>query len=278
MVLAAKLVRPQPNNYLNFMAATKENPIIFYDLVDANGKSWSPNPYKTRLSLNYKGIPYRTEYIAFPDIEPRMKELGLPPFSATFPYYTLPVIADPSSDPNGKPTYVADSFKIALYLDKTYPAPQYPSIFAPGTAGLQHMFISNYRTSVAAPIYLLIHPQVPRILDARSAEYMRRTRGARLTPLSESEAAEKWKEAREIFSGLAQSLALNDETGAVGPFMMGDRVSFVDFALAGAIYWIRNVEGPDSVRLKEMLEWDDGRWDKHWKAIQEIENKSSEIV
>ncbi|CAE7232118.1 unnamed protein product [Rhizoctonia solani] len=260
------------------MAATKENPIIFYDLVDAKGKSWSPNPYKTRLSLNYKGTPYRTEYVAFPDIEPKMKALGLAPFSATFPYYTLPVIADPSSDTNGKPTYVADSFKIALYLDKTYPAPQYPAIFAPGTAGFQHMLMSNYRMTVGAPIFPLIHPQVPRILDPRSVEYMHRTRAARLAPLSEDEAAAKWKDAQERFTGLAQSLSLNDETGAPGPFMMGGRVSFADFALAGVFYWIKNVEGPDSVRLKEMFEWDGGRWGKHWKAIQEIDHKSSEVV
>ncbi|KDN50790.1 hypothetical protein RSAG8_01288, partial [Rhizoctonia solani AG-8 WAC10335] len=77
------------------------------------------------------------------------------------------VIADPSSDPNGKPTYVADSFKIALYLDKAYPAPQYPAIFAPGTAGFQHMLMSDRRKSFVAPIYPLIHPQIPRILDPR---------------------------------------------------------------------------------------------------------------
>ncbi|KAH7342047.1 hypothetical protein B0J17DRAFT_626450 [Rhizoctonia solani] len=202
------------------MAATKENPIIFYDLVDANGKSWSPNPYKTRLSLNYKGIPYRTD-------------VSRPPISC---------------------------------------------IFAPGTAGFQHMLMSNYRMTVGAPIFPLIHPQVPRILDARSVEYMHRTRAARLVPLSEDEATEKWNDAHQRFTGLAQSLALNDETGSVGPFMMGDRVSFADFALAGVFYWIRNVEGSDSVRLKEMLEWDGGRWGKHWKAIQEIEHKSSEVI
>ncbi|CEL55156.1 hypothetical protein RSOLAG1IB_01164 [Rhizoctonia solani AG-1 IB] len=260
------------------MAATNENPIIFYDLADVNGKSWSPNPYKTRLSLNYKGIPYRTEYISFPDIEPRMRGLGLAPFSSTFPYYTLPVIADPSSDPNGKPTYVADSFKIALYLDKHYPAPHYPLIFTPGTAGVQHMLMSNYRMTVGAPIFPLIHPQVLRIMDDRSIEYMRRTRGPRLNPLSEDKAAEKWKEAEEKFAELAQSLAFNDDTGAAGPFMMGDRVSFSDFALAGVFYWIRNVEGPDSVRLKEMLRWDGGRWERLWDAVQEIENNSSEVV
>ncbi|EUC65049.1 glutathione S-transferase, partial [Rhizoctonia solani AG-3 Rhs1AP] len=261
------------------MAATKENPVIFYDLVGANGKSWSPNPYKTRLSLNYKGIPYRTEYIAFPDIEPKMKEQEFCciMFDGTITQIAA-VIADPSNNPNGKPTYIADSFKIAIYLDKTYPAPQYPAIFAPGTAGFQHMLMSNYRLTVGASIHPLIHPQMPRILDPRSAEYIHRTRGARLTPLSEDEANAKWKEAQDNLTGLAQSLAFNDETGAVGPFMMGDRVSFADFALAGVFYWIRNVEGPDSIRLKEMFEWDGGRWEKHWKAVEEIENKSSEVV
>ncbi|KAG8687799.1 hypothetical protein FRC08_011757, partial [Ceratobasidium sp. 394] len=67
------------------MAATKENPIVFYDLVGKDGISWSPNTYKTRLTLNYKGLPYRVEMVSFPDIQAKYKELGV-----TSTPYTLP--------------------------------------------------------------------------------------------------------------------------------------------------------------------------------------------
>ncbi|KAG9079260.1 hypothetical protein FS749_008661 [Ceratobasidium sp. UAMH 11750] len=72
------------------MAATNENPIVFYDISDKDGKHWTPNPCKTRLTLNYKGLPYRVKYLKFEDVEPTMKAMGIPPTSKTFPHYTLP--------------------------------------------------------------------------------------------------------------------------------------------------------------------------------------------
>ncbi|KAJ1304028.1 hypothetical protein OPQ81_008436 [Rhizoctonia solani] len=236
------------------MAATKENPIIFYDLVSAKGTSFSASLYKTRLSLNYKGLPYRVEYVAFPDIEPRMKELGVTPVSDTYPRYTLPVIADPSDDPNGKPIYVSDSFKIALYLDDKYPAPKYPVIFAPHTRSLQHLIMSQYFPTISACVGPIFLPNMPRLLDARSAEF--------------------FKQARKKFVAFSKSVQLNDGTENEGPFITGKIVSFLDFALGGLYYWIKNIEGEDSTRLKELLEWEDGRWGKHYQAIREIENAS----
>ncbi|KAG9074298.1 hypothetical protein FS749_014156, partial [Ceratobasidium sp. UAMH 11750] len=79
------LLSKYPQTACSTMAATKENPIIFYDLVGKDGISWSPNTYKTRLTLNYKGLPYRVEMISFPDIQAKYKELGV-----TSTPYTLP--------------------------------------------------------------------------------------------------------------------------------------------------------------------------------------------
>ncbi|KAG8680917.1 hypothetical protein FRC11_001823 [Ceratobasidium sp. 423] len=259
------------------MAATKENPIIFYDLVSAKGTSFSPNPYKTRLSLNHKGLPYRVEYIAFPDIESRMKELGVTPVSDTHPCYTLPVIADPSSDPNGKPTYVSDSFKIAIYLDEKYPAPQYPAIFAPGTRSLQHMILTQYFPTISACMGPVFIPNILHLVDARSVEYLNRTIGELLQPLPDDVAAQKWGEAHEKFVAFTKSVQLNDGTEDGGPFIMGKTVSFLDFIVGGFVQWIKKIEGEDSARLKELLEWEGGRWGKHWQAIQGIENKSSQL-
>ncbi|EUC55846.1 glutathione transferase, putative [Rhizoctonia solani AG-3 Rhs1AP] len=259
------------------MAATKENPIIFYDLVGANGTSFSLNPYKTRLSLNHKGLPYRIEYLAFPDIEPRLKQLGVTPVSDTHPRYTLPVIADPSSNPNGKPTYISDSFQIALYLDEKYPAPKYPAIFPPGTRSLQHLIMYQYFPTIGACIGPIFLPKMPRLLDARSVEYLKGTMGGLLEPLPDDVATKKWEEARQKFIAFTKSVAINDGTKDGGPFIMGNTVTFLDFVIGGMFHWVKNIEGEDSVHLKEMLEWEGGRWDKHRQAIQEIENKSSQL-
>ncbi|CAE7177221.1 unnamed protein product [Rhizoctonia solani] len=259
------------------MSATKENPIIFYDLASIGGGSWSPNPYKTRLTLNYKGLPYRVEYIAYPDIEPRMKELGLAPVSDTHPYYTLPVIADPSDDPNGKPTYISDSFNIALYLDDKYPAPRYPAIFSPGTQTLQHLLVTQYYPTIRAPFVPIIMPKMLHLFDTRTVEYLQRHRAHLLKPISDDVATQKWAEAREKLAALNKSVELNGKTKDAGPFITGNVVSFIDFALGGLFYWIRNVEGEDSPHLKEIMEWQGGRWKRHWQAIQEIENTSSQV-
>lgn len=63
---------------------------ILYDLPSKRGTSWSLNPWKSkhnlnesravltraaRLILNFKGIDYKTEWVEFPDVEPKMKSL-----------------------------------------------------------------------------------------------------------------------------------------------------------------------------------------------------------
>ncbi|CAE6447288.1 unnamed protein product [Rhizoctonia solani] len=228
------------------MAATKETPIIFYDLVGVNRTSFSLNPYKTRLSLDYKGLPYRIEHLEFPDIEPMMKQLGVPPVSDTHPHYTIPMISDPSSDPNGKPTYVSDSFKIALYLDDKYPVPKYPAIFPPGTRSLQHLIMTQYFPTIGTCIGPIFAPLLPRLLDDRSVEYLNRTRAGIMRPLPDDATSRKWEEAREKFAAFSKSVQLNDGTKDQGPFIMGNTVSFLDFAVGGMVHWIKCLEGGDS--------------------------------
>ncbi|CAE7084150.1 unnamed protein product [Rhizoctonia solani] len=260
------------------MAATKENPIIFYDIADGQGKSWSPNTYKTRLTLNYKGIPYRVKYISLCDVEPTLKELGVPPVFPNFPHYTLPMIADPSSEANGEPTYVADSFKIALYLDDKYPSPQYPLIVPSGTRAIQHMWFTTYYPSLSALVVKLFYCLSPNILDERSVEYWHRTRGDKYRPPSAEETSQHWEELREKFEALGKSLSLNDDTSEAGPFIMGKRLSFVDFTIGGFFYFIQRVDGKESKKLQEMMEWQGGKWNTLWKGIQDVEAMSSQLA
>ncbi|KAG8710239.1 hypothetical protein FRC11_004717 [Ceratobasidium sp. 423] len=252
------------------MAASKENPIVFYDLADANGTYWSFNTYKTRLSLNFKGIPYRVEYVSFPDIESRMAELGVTPISDTFPRYTLPVIADPSSDPHGAPTYVSDSFNIAMYLDEHYPT---RPIFPSGTRATQNLLINTHFMKIIYTLLIpLIAPSLPNILDTRSIEYFADTRGIFLIPLPEEEQAIKWKATHEAFGGLAKSIKVGG-----GMWMGGDHPTFVDFVIGSFFYLVERLEGSESERLKEMCAWEDGMWGRYWDGIKLIERGSSEI-
>ncbi|KAG9096392.1 hypothetical protein FS749_008597 [Ceratobasidium sp. UAMH 11750] len=160
------------------MAATNENPIIFWDIIGADGQYFAPNPYKTRLTLNYKGLPYQVKYLKFEDVEPTMKAMGIPPTSKTFPYYTLPMITDPSSDPNGQPIHVSESFKIAMYLDEKYPAPKYPAVLPVETRSLQKLFVENYFPTITNHMTPLLAPRLSKLLDKASEEYLYRSRGS----------------------------------------------------------------------------------------------------
>ncbi|KAG9104793.1 hypothetical protein FRC06_009262 [Ceratobasidium sp. 370] len=217
------------------MAATKENPIIFYDLVGKDGISWSPNTYKTRV-----------EMLSFPDIQAKYKELGM-----TSTAYTLPLIADPSSELNGKPTYVSDSFKIAVYLDDKYPAPRYPLVFPPGTRALQHLLVT---------------------------QYWYRTRGDRFKPLPEDVASKMWQEVAQKWDAFGKSLEFNNNTAEAGPFIMGNQVTFVDFAVGGVFHFFKQIEGEDSTRLEEMMQWQEGKWKALRNGILSIEKSSSGVA
>jgi glutathione S-transferase len=188
------------------------------------------------------------------------------------------VIADPSTEPNDKPTYVSESFKIAIYLDDKYPAPHYPLIFPPGTRALQSILVTQYYPVLGAAMGPLIQPSIPGRLDDRGAEYWRRTRGHRFKQLSDEAAAKMWQEASQKWDALGKSLDFNNDTTEAGPFVMGAQVSFIDFAIGGVFHFLQRIEGEESARLKEMMEWQGGRWRVLREKIIGIEQNSSELV
>lgn len=69
-----------------------------------------------RFALNIKGLPYRTEWVEYPDIAPLIKSFGLPPNLNSYMPYTLPTIYDPRTK-----RAIMDSMEIAKYLDDEYP-------------------------------------------------------------------------------------------------------------------------------------------------------------
>ncbi|CAE6488398.1 unnamed protein product [Rhizoctonia solani] len=236
---------------------------------------------RNRLTLNYKRLPYRVEYLSIADIEPKLKELGVPPSSYNpFFQYTLPLIADPSSDPNEKPTYVVESFNIALYLDQKYPEPKYPAVIPASTRALQKIAITHIMNgalnfgSVVLPC-AVTRPGFP---DERGCEYYIRTRkviyGRDIRELL-PEADVNWAKAKEKWEILGDQL---DPGGQDGPFVMGGQISLVDFAIGGVIHWVRECEGGEMIRWKDMCAWQGGRWETFWKEVQRLEALSPEVL
>lgn len=235
--------------------------ITLYDITSKlDPQAWSPNTWKTRLLLNYKGVPYSTQWVSYPDIEPRMKALGAAPTGTKAngsPAYTLPVISDDARDPG----VVADSANIADYLERSFPT---PAVFPPGTRALQAGFIHLLATTLQPALRPLLVPAVAPILDTRGQEYFRRTRELQfgtvledVMPAGSEKRERQWAEVARVLDRIAAWL---DDAESDGPWLGGKNPVYADFVLAVHFIWLIKVDVPDG--WSRVQDWNDGRWRK----------------
>ncbi|KIJ52624.1 hypothetical protein M422DRAFT_156323 [Sphaerobolus stellatus SS14] len=244
-------------------------PLILYDIPGKNGQTWNPMPMRTRICLNIKEVPFKTEWVEYPDIKPTLLKLGAAP-SRTLPdgspYYTLPVISDPNNlTADGKPTIVSDSQNIAEYLDEQYPSKT--RLIPEGTKALQKLFVKHFFknfTLPSAPIYSYLFLTV--ITDT-SEPYFRSTGEAFLGKKLEETCQEGSKEREEAWEnvrkGLSQVAAILDRNGDESVFVMGKIPSFADIVIATALHKIASFTPRD---WEEVCKWDGGRWKAHYQA------------
>ncbi|KAK7045883.1 hypothetical protein VNI00_007314 [Paramarasmius palmivorus] len=246
-------------------------PIKFYDIPSKLNKAWSPNTLKTMYTLTFKGLPYEIVWTEYPDIESTCKSIGAPPTDKKAdgrPHYTLPVIHDPNTGAS-----ISESFAIVEYLENTYPNPE-KTLIPAGTRALQKAFIEAYRGKVFPSLAPLALPRTADVLNPPSEEYFRSTRavlfGKPLTELEpkDDKRAEAWKQVEAGYGAIDGWLKKEDR------YVMGDKVSFVDFVLAGSILWIRILWGEDSEEWKKATSWHDGRWARLVKDFEQYERLS----
>ncbi|KAL6905053.1 hypothetical protein GGI43DRAFT_432239 [Trichoderma evansii] len=195
-----------------------DKPTLF-DIPSKHGKAWSVFVWRTRMALNYKGIPYEMIWLEFPDIAPTLKSFGLapnPPSSYDKPY-TVPTIKHPSAG------YIMESNVIARELEKLHPEP---------SLHLDNGYYDKARASVEETILCLLPELAPRIpftlLNDGSIEYFNRTReeflGMPLSEVLESDKAGEnaWAAAR---SGMEKMKALLKENSS-GPYVDGGQRHF----------------------------------------------------
>ena len=183
--------------------------------------------YIARLTLNYKGLPYRTEWVEYPDLKPKFTSFGIPPNDKeTNPNATFSSPAVRLSDG----TYIMDSLKIARALEKLQPEPS--------------LHLDNGYTDRVQEVVLDINKAlspigIPRvsahILNEVSATYFSETRAKRfgmpLEQLAKSDKAGEtaWENAQPHIDALREILKEHPE----GPYVMGKTVSFADLIIAG---------------------------------------------
>ncbi|THH18209.1 hypothetical protein EW146_g2740 [Bondarzewia mesenterica] len=239
--------------------------IILYDIPGnaVKTQAWSPNTWKARFALNMKGLPYKTigaEHTGVLDGKP---------------HYTLPVIHDTTTG-----AVISESYKIAQYLDKTYPSA--PRIIPAGTDALQRMFTEVLSSKVGKLVFLICgYPSMVQ-LPPRSLEYFSRTREAIFGKpvkelLADSERGKVWKTVIDSFGEVGKWM---DANGKGKVFVMGDVPSFADGAIASQIVWMKTVLGMESVEWKDLMMADEGRWAKFaeemnkWEFVDEEGLKS----
>jgi len=238
--------------------------IILYDLPYSSPGSYSAHVCKARTVFNYKGIPYRTEWLEIPEIEPLSKKLGIKPTGQKIdgsPYYTLPAIYDPDTG-----TAIADSFAIAEYLEKTYP--ETPSVFPYGSVALQKAFEPMLVENICAA-WALIIPVVAGKLNPRSEECLRLREiscgGERLVaPIGEAR-TEEWAKFKKGMDVAYSSLVMTDKKG---PYVMGDTISWSDIVLFGFLFFFKIIWGEESEEWKDIASWNGGRWEAHVDALE----------
>ncbi|KAL3432273.1 hypothetical protein BDV09DRAFT_174519 [Aspergillus tetrazonus] len=264
----------------------KQVPVHFFDILSTLPgpcKAWSPNTYKTRLILNYKGIPYTQTYVSYPDIAPLLKGLSVPPHpKGTAPFdYTLPAICHPSvkSTPSGA---MNDSLPIARHLEEHFPE---RPIFPSGDASYAlAVAVNKLMGRVGFAVYKLVIVPIADILDPRGKEYYHRTRSEKwgmpfeeIRPTDEKQCQEMLETAKTEMAIIVRML--KGKTGKTGPFFEGEKAGYADFLVMAFLVWFRIA---DEKVWKALVELGDGEvkalWDACYQWVEgQGENKDWKI-
>lgn len=195
----------------------------------------------TRLSLNLKGIPYKTIWVEYPDIAKVCKEIGAAPTGINDDgdiYYTLPVIYDPATK-----SAISDSRAIAEYLDATYPSTHV--LLPKNTYALQAAFGSAFAEALKG-IFDFALPDSLAILNPPSAQYFRSTRerwyGKKMEDFKPTgdKRKEQWADVEKGFERIDGWLKKNGEGK---PYVMGDTITWADIFIVAFLLWFKTVLG-----------------------------------
>ena len=221
--------------------------------------------------LNYKGLPYKTEWVEYPDIAGLCKKLGASHTSYKpdgSPHYTLPVIWDPNTN-----TAVSDSIQIARYLDKTYPGT--PLVIPPETDALITVFDYVWMPLIVVKLQPLMLPHACAQLNPVSEEFFRTDRekkyGVKFSEWSPAGPIRDghWAEVKAALEKLNEFFTAD---GREKTFVMGDRVTYADIIISGWLVWVKRVLGADGQEWANVLNWVDGTTvGKSLKALERYE-------
>jgi len=266
--------------------------ITLYDIPSANPtNAWSPNTFKARLAVDalydtftihstiydemltfisnrtalvFKGVPFKTEWVEYPDIEGKMKGIGAAA-TGTWkdgrPQYTLPVIKD---DATGK--IVSDSLAIAKYLDATYPS--HPTLLPLGASAPVDIYEEYFTGAAIAPAMLLLLAESNHKLNPKSEAYFRRTREESYG-LKIEEFAPPGPKREAVWASVKAGLSKVSAKLGGSTYFYGNTVSYADLVAVSYLLWMKIVV--PAAEWKEVEGWDEGRWAKLLAATEKYQ-------
>lgn len=243
--------------------------ITLYDVPSTIPQPWAPNIWRIRFILNYKRLPYRTQWVEFSDVESVLRNIGAAPTSMRrdgMPVYTLPVIVD-ATRPGANPVVLSNANQIAEYLEVTYPA---RPIFPEGSRALQSLFVHYLHEIFVKPLLPILVPLTHQTLPERTQAHFRGGAGpatpppAQFTPQQREHA---WRAVKDQFDFLASLLDKNAPPDGNGIVVMGRDVSYADFALCSVLIWVERVSPHDGwARIRQ---WNGERWVRLFASCQQ---------
>ncbi|KIJ68614.1 hypothetical protein HYDPIDRAFT_24874 [Hydnomerulius pinastri MD-312] len=249
--------------------ASADHLITFFDLDGSSSKRpFSPMTWNTRFVLNYKQLPYRTEWVPFGDVAKILKENNVPPTMQRKPFYTVPAITDNRNVASGGELKIlSDSTPIADYLEETYPD---RPIYAPGK-DIVHAYLREVRKlRMAVESMCVAHTSA--ILDGRHKEAFisSRTEHFGMHPdelFSPEKQGDVWV---SVYGGLKVLSDYIDGLGkanseAAFPFGV-DKPCYADFAVCAALLWFQKTS-PEGA-WEKIKDLNGGKWGRLFEGCE----------
>lgn len=209
--------------------------LVLYDLAGRDpAVRFSPYCWRIKLALAHKGLAHEARPWRFTD-KASIAQAGSK---------TTPVI-----DHDGH--WLGESWKIAVYLDATFPAR--PLMASEAERRLTRAFSTWVDHSVLPSFARQIVSDIPPVLDAADVSYFRESREARFgRPLHEVTA-----DRDQTLSQLRQMLAPPRMAVENGGFLAGNAAGYADYVLFAAFQWVRAVNARQLLAAGDPLD--------HWR-------------
>lgn len=219
--------------------------VVLYDLVDRDGRRYSPYGWRIRMALLHKRLGYDVELCHHS--APKLAFTG---------QNLVPVLVD-------RGVVICDSWNIARHLDAAYP--EHPLLLNDQRTRSFASFVNTWTdTIVGRPLVRSLYLDIWRSLHpAADADAFRHKREARAGTSLEALHARRTQDFEEVNRNLAPLAALL----AQQPYIAGEEPAYVDYIVFGTLQMPRILVGADPLspeqaairQWRERLQaWQDG--------------------